>query len=180
MKILVGDFKAKVGRRNIFKLTVGNDSLHRDINYNVERIVSFVTSKNLAVKRLMFLPRNIQNYTWTSLDGKTHEIHHILLNRRWHSSILDVRSFRGADCDTDHYVVVVKGRERLAVSKQAAQKLDGERSNLRKLNEAEVRKYYQIEMSNRFAALENLSVGEDIKGLGRTLKRISKLQLVRI
>ena len=50
----------------------------------------------------------------------------------------------------------------MAVSKQVAQKFDGERFNLRKLNELEVRKQYQIEISNRFAALENLSDGEDI------------------
>jgi len=37
----------------------------------------------------------------------------------------------------------------LAVSKQAAQKFDGERFNLRKLNELEVMKQYQIETTNR-------------------------------
>jgi hypothetical protein len=36
--------------------------------------------------------------------------------------------------------VVTKVRERLAVSKQAAQKFEGKRFNLRKLNELEVRK----------------------------------------
>ena len=50
----------------------------------------------------------------------------------------------------------------MAVSKQAAQKLDGETFNLRKPNELEVRKEYQIEISNRFTALENLSDSEDI------------------
>jgi hypothetical protein len=50
-------------------------------------------------------------------DGKTHNQNdHILIDRRQHSSILDVQSFRAADCDTDHYLVVA--RERLAVSKQ--------------------------------------------------------------
>jgi hypothetical protein len=32
-------------------------------------------------------------------------------------SVLDVRSFRAADCDTDYYLVVAKVRERLAVNK---------------------------------------------------------------
>jgi hypothetical protein len=36
--------------------------------------------------------------------------------------------------------VAAEARERLAVSKQAAQKFDGERFNLRKLNELKVRK----------------------------------------
>jgi hypothetical protein len=51
--------------------------------------------------------------------------------------------------------VVAKFRERLAIGKQAAKKFDGERLNLRKLNETEVRKKYQIETSHRFAALDN-------------------------
>ena len=113
------------------------------------------TSKNLVVKSTMFLHRNIHKYPWTS-DGQTHnQIDHILIDRRWHSSILDVRSFKGAECDTDHYLVVAKVRERLAVRKQAAQNSDGGRFNLRKLNDLEVRKQ-QIEITNRFAALENV------------------------
>jgi hypothetical protein len=51
--------------------------------------------------------------------------------------------------------VIAKFRERLAVIKQAAQKFDGERFNLRKLNALEVRKQHQIAITNRFAALEN-------------------------
>jgi hypothetical protein len=109
------------------------------------------------------------------LVGKTHnQIDHILIDRTCHLIILDVQSFRGAGCDTDHHLVVAKVRERLAVNKQAAQKSDGEKCNLRKLNELEVRKQYQIEITNRFASLDNLSDGEDI-GLERTLKRISNL-----
>jgi hypothetical protein len=52
-----------------------------------------------------------------------------------------------ADCDTDHYPVVAKVRESLAVCKQAAQKFDGERFNLRKLKELEGKEKYQIEIS---------------------------------
>jgi hypothetical protein len=48
--------------------------------------------------------------------------------------------------------VVAKFRERLAAIKQTTRKFDCERFNLRKLNELEVRKQYQIEITNRFAA----------------------------
>jgi endonuclease/exonuclease/phosphatase family metal-dependent hydrolase len=66
----------------------------------------------------MFAHHIILKYTRTSPDGKTqNQIDHILTDRRRHSSIPDVRSFRGADCDSDHYLIVAKVRERLAVSK---------------------------------------------------------------
>ena len=103
---------------------------------NGVRIVNFATSKNLVVKSTMFPHRNIHKYTWTSPDGKTHNQNdHVLIDRRWQSSVLDVRSFRGAECDTDHCMVIAKVRERLAVGKQATQRLDRHRFNLSKLNE---------------------------------------------
>jgi hypothetical protein len=49
MKILLGDFNAKVGRGNIFKLTIRNKSLHQDSNDSGDRIVNSATSKNLVV-----------------------------------------------------------------------------------------------------------------------------------
>jgi hypothetical protein len=45
-----------------------------------------------------------------------------------------------------------------------------ERFNLRKLNELEVRKQYQIEITNRFATLEKLSEGEGINRVWETIK----------
>jgi hypothetical protein len=50
------------------------------------------------------------------------------------------------------YLVVAKVRERLAVSKQKTYRFHIERFNLSKLNEME----YRAEISNRFAASENL------------------------
>ena len=45
MKIILGDFNAKVGRENIFKPTVGNESLHQDSNDNGVRIVTLSHQK---------------------------------------------------------------------------------------------------------------------------------------
>ena len=50
MKILLGDFNAKVGRENIFKLTFGNESPNQASNDNGVRITDCTTSKNLIIK----------------------------------------------------------------------------------------------------------------------------------
>jgi hypothetical protein len=89
------------------------------------------------------------------------QIDNILIERRRHSGALDVQSFRAADCDTDHCLVVVKVRERLAVNKQRSQRFNMERFNLKKLNEVEGKEQYRAEISNRFAALEDLDAEVD-------------------
>jgi len=50
MKILLADFNAKSGREDIFKPTIGNESLHKDSNDNRVIIVNLTTSQNLAVR----------------------------------------------------------------------------------------------------------------------------------
>ena len=88
--------------------------------------------------------------------------------------MLDVRRFRGAGCDTDNYLVIAKVRERLAVGKQAAQRVDRQRFNLSKLNDLEVRKQYQIDITNRSAALENLNEDEDVNRTWENVKEYIK------
>jgi hypothetical protein len=118
MNILLGDFNAKVGREDIFKPTIGNESLYEISNDNGVRVVNFAILKTLRFKSPMFPQHNIYKYTWTSPDGKTHnQTDHVLVDRRRHSNVLDVLSFRAADCDSGHCLVVEKVNERLAVNK---------------------------------------------------------------
>jgi hypothetical protein len=60
-------------------------------------------------------------------------------------------------------LAVAKFGERLAVSKQAAHMYYVERFNIGMLKALETRKQYKIEITNRFAALENLNGREDIQ-----------------
>jgi hypothetical protein len=59
--------------------------------------------------------------------------------------------------------VVAKIRERTAVNKQGPHKFHMERFNLEKLNEVEGKKKYRVEVSIRFAALEDLDAAVEIK-----------------
>jgi hypothetical protein len=103
---MLGDFNTKIGREDIFKPTIGNESLHEASNDNGVSVVNFVTSKNLIVKSTTFPHSDIHKHTWTSPDGVKHnQIDHVLIEKRRHSNILDDRSFRRTDCDTDLYLV---------------------------------------------------------------------------
>jgi len=56
------------------------------------------------------------------------------------------------------------------VGKQAAQRFDRQRINLRKLNEPKVREQYQIEITIMFAALENLNDDDDVNRIWEYIK----------
>jgi hypothetical protein len=141
----LGDFNAKVGREDIFKRTVGNERPHEISNDDGVRAVIFATSRNLIVKCTTFPHRSIHKYKWTSPEGQMHsQVDRVLTDRRRHSSILHVRYFRGADCDSDNYLVVEEVREILAVSKRMVNKMEVERFNLKQLNEEEVKEQYQV------------------------------------
>jgi hypothetical protein len=91
MKIPLGDSNAKVGTEDIFKPTIGNESLHEISNDNGVRLINVATSKNFRVKSMIFPHCNIHKYNWMSPDEKTHnQIVHILVDRCRHSNVLDV------------------------------------------------------------------------------------------
>jgi hypothetical protein len=65
---------------------------------------------------------------------------------------------------------VAKIRERLAVNKQGSHKFHMERFNLKKLNVVEGKEKYRVEVSNRFAALEDLDTMVEIHIIWETIR----------
>jgi hypothetical protein len=66
--------------------------------------------------------------------------------------------------------VVAKVRERLAVNKQRSLSFHTERFNLKKLNDVEGKEQFHVEVSNRFAALEDLDAEVEINGAWETIR----------
>ena len=75
MKILLGDFNAKVGRENVLKLMIGNESLRQDSNDNGIRIVNFAKSKNVVVKSrsAFFHQIALPEYMFRLANNKEHK-----------------------------------------------------------------------------------------------------------
>jgi hypothetical protein len=121
--------KSQVRRPVVFKIReISNDS--------GVGIVNFTTPKNLIVESTMFPHCNIHKDTRTPSDGKTHnQLDHIMMDRRIHSSILVVRSFRADDFYSDYYLMVAKVRERLAVNNQRSHRFYMKSFSSKKLNE---------------------------------------------
>lgn len=117
-KIIIGDFNAKVGRESVYRGVIGLHSLHTKTTDNGVRMIHFAASRELIVSSTCFPHKNIHKGTWTSPNGKTtNQIDHVLIDSRHASNILDVRSYRGANIDSDHYLVIAKLRARISAAK---------------------------------------------------------------
>ncbi len=101
----------------------------------------------------MFRHKDIHLGTWRSPNGLTvNQIDHICYQGRWASSVQDVRAYRGADVGSDHYLVVATLKIKL---KSMASKTMHKILDIGKLRKEPIQKQFQLQLSNRFSALEH-------------------------
>jgi hypothetical protein len=82
-EILLRDFNVKLGREDIFKPAIGNESLHQGSSGTGVRIINSATSKYLVVNSIMLRHRKLHDYTLTSPDAKTHnQVDNILIDKK--------------------------------------------------------------------------------------------------
>jgi hypothetical protein len=75
MKILLGDFNAKVGREDIFKLTIGNESLHEINNDNVAKLHWLQDPSEINGDKVRLEPsRHFRNKKREYLKAKINEL----------------------------------------------------------------------------------------------------------
>jgi hypothetical protein len=109
---------AKVGKDPMSQPTIGTNSLHETHNDNGERMIDFATSHGMSIGSTMFIHKDIHKMTWRSPDGrKLNQIDHIMIDGRHISNLIDVRTYKGANCDSEHFLVTAKVRARISKSK---------------------------------------------------------------
>jgi endonuclease/exonuclease/phosphatase family metal-dependent hydrolase len=109
MKVILGDFNAKIGKENYWYPACRRYSLHDKTNDNGKKIADFALGRDLAVTGTWFQHKDIHKVTWRSPDNQTcNQVEHILVDRRHCTNVFDVRSLRGADIESDHYLICAK------------------------------------------------------------------------
>ena len=152
MLIILGDLNAKVGRETAaFTGILGEHSLHAVSNDNGLRLATLASEYDLVIGSTLFPHKVKHKGTWLSPDGNTtNQIDHVLVKRKFRTSLLDVRAYRGADCESDHYLAISGIHMKLTTKRTHAEgkaKIDVE-----KLKETETRLQHQMEVENRFTA----------------------------
>ena len=116
IKIIHGDFNAKVGKESIYKPTTGNESLHNETNNNGIKIIQFAISNGLNVRCTTFPHKDIHKETWYSPDSRTvNQIDHILISNGFRSAITDIRELRRPDIGSDHNLLKINCKVKLRV-----------------------------------------------------------------
>ena len=88
-----------------------------------------------------------QDYTWTSQDGQhQNQTDYILCSQRWRSSIQSAKTRLGADCVSDHELLIAKFRLKL--------KKVGKTSRPFRYNLNRIPYDYTMEVTNRFKGLD--------------------------
>ena len=107
--MIIGDWNANIGIQEIpgvmgkFGLGVQNEA--------GQRLIEFCQEKAQVIENTLFQKHKRRLYTWTSPDGQyRNQIDYILCSQRWRSSIQSVKTRPGADCGSDHELLIAKCR----------------------------------------------------------------------
>ena len=145
---IIGDWNAKVGSQEMpgvtgkFGLGVQNEAGQRLIEFCQENTL-FIKKK----KNTLFQQHKRRLYTWTSPDGQhRNQTNYILCSQRWRSCILSAKTRLGADCGSDHELLIAKFKLKL--------KKVGKTNGPFRYDLNQILYDYTVEVTNRFKGLD--------------------------
>ena len=154
--LVIGDLNAKVGRSNEGReKTMGKNGCG-EMNENGERLADICGLNDLVIGGTIFEHKEIHKLTWISPDGNVkNQIDHVLINGRWKHSLHNVTVKRGADVASDHHLLLATVKLQLRRNPIKMEE-KGQRYNIARLRNPDVRKNFFIAVKNKYEALSNI------------------------
>ena len=146
--IMMGDWNAKIGGNRPSNNYRGKCGLGMR-NERGDRLADFCASNDLVITNTTFKHHPRRLYTWISPgDRIRNQIDYIMVPKRWQSSIQDVKTRPGADCGSDHQMLVCKLKLKLKSMKRTAAPV--------RYDVSSIPEEFKVEVSNKFNALLEL------------------------
>ena len=155
LTILLGDLNAKIGSDNSgLEQVMGKHGIGT-MNDNGRRFTEFCAFNSLVIGGSLFPHKHVHKATWISPDRVTeNQLDHITINKKFRTSMLDVRVKRGADIASDHHLLICQFRLKLKAAKKL-QAATGFRYNVAALQSKAKLESFRISLQNRFEVLED-------------------------
>ena len=104
--LILGDFNAKRGKEPANQSVAGQHTLHEETSENGLILCQFAEGNELMISSTCFEHKDIHQGTWNDPAGRTvNQIDHVLINKRRATIVEDVKTMRGANCDSDHFLI---------------------------------------------------------------------------
>ena len=112
-----------------------------------QRLIEFCQENALVIANTLFQQHKRRLYTWTSPDGQHwNQIDDILCSQRWRSAIQSTKPRPGADCGSEHELLIAKIRHKL--------KKVGKTTRPFRYDLSPIPYDYTVEVGNRFKGLD--------------------------
>ena len=112
-----------------------------------QRIIEFWQENTLVIVNTLFQQQRKRLYTWTSPDGKhKNQIDSFLCSQRWKISTRSAKTRPGADCGSNHELLIAKFRPKL--------KKVGKTTRPFRYDLNQIPYDYLVEVTNRFKGLD--------------------------
>ena len=106
---IIRDWNIKVGNQEIAEVT-GKFVLGVQ-NEADQKLIEFCQKNTLVIADTLFQQHKRRLYTWTSPGGQhQNQIDYILFSQGWRSSTQSAKTRPGADCGSDHELLIAKFR----------------------------------------------------------------------
>jgi hypothetical protein len=176
--MIVRDFNAKIGKEECNEGVAGKETIHDTINNNGAKICDLAATTNTFIVSTQYRHKREHKITWMIPVGtEGNQRDHMLISKKWKRIIQDVRTYRGANVDSDHLLVVAKMRMKVVKQTGGSRK---NRWDVEKLNHTRHNDEYKKEMRKKLETREEeVDIDEEWKNLKESIMDTAETVLGR-